>query len=521
MTNSSLSSSRGLCPVPFFDEAKFPLSGGIISGRICIPVPQLDSTCCVPCPYTDWMYADGFEQRTEIASWVNVAAMFSTLFVLISYAVLPVKWTSRHYLSVCLAIGVFCIEMAFLIPLASKPNVCFNEITPNDMRSDLSCAFSGAFLIFGGWAVVLWVFWRALALHLQICWEVATGNLFFWVTLIVGWLIPAAGVTLTLSLTGVSYRFGNVCHINHKLGLEDFWGPLLAFATLALVLQFITIGYCINVYVRSLLDDKATTENSSGVPTYSGSITTASARQAYRRVKKVIQLQWRGATIVLLIIGEVVFFSVIFVSMDNSSQVNQDLLQRATPWVTCLALTGGSKQKCLPQAADLVKNESIVIAVLVCLGMSGFWLLIFLGRWSMILGWRDMLKSKILRTRHEFVSADARRFSNDPRTYEMLDSTNSAAALKISSPDRVLSPGQAHPLRSSPMTPEPDFKHEDLYFDRQTSVRVNDNISPQTPVPAYSYSSNTPAVYTRDWDARATHARSNYPPGTAMSKDYT
>jgi len=57
------------------------------------------------------MYADGFEQRTEVASWVTVAAFVATLFVLVSYAVLPVKWTSRHYLSVCLAIGVLCMEV--------------------------------------------------------------------------------------------------------------------------------------------------------------------------------------------------------------------------------------------------------------------------------------------------------------------------------------------------------------------------------------------------------------------------
>lgn len=234
------------------------------------------------------------------------------------------------------------------------------------MKSDLTCAFSGALLIFGGWAVVIWVFWRALALHLQICWEVSTGNKFFWTTLVVGWLIPGIGVTLTLTLTGVSYRFGNICHINHKNGLEDYWGPLLAFATLALVLQFITIGYCVNVYVRSLLDDKPTTENSSGVQTFSNA---TSARQAYRRVKRVVQLQWRGAMIVLLIIAEVIFFSVVFVSMDNSSQVNEDLIQRATPWVTCMVLTAGKKEQCLTQAQALVKNEAVVIAVLICLGV--------------------------------------------------------------------------------------------------------------------------------------------------------
>jgi hypothetical protein len=37
----------------------------------------------------------------------------------------------------------------------------------------------------------------------------------------------------------------------------------------------------------------------------------------------------------------------------------------------------------------------------------------------MVLGWVDLFKRKLLK-KSEFVSADARRFSNDPRTYEML-----------------------------------------------------------------------------------------------------
>lgn len=53
----------------------------------------------------------GFEHRTEIANWVNVAALILTVFLLLSFAVLPVKWTHRHYLSICLALGVACIEV--------------------------------------------------------------------------------------------------------------------------------------------------------------------------------------------------------------------------------------------------------------------------------------------------------------------------------------------------------------------------------------------------------------------------
>ena len=263
------------------------------------------------------------------------------------------------------------MKIAFLIPLAAQPKQCHNEITPNDMHSDLTCAFSGAFLLFGGWTAVMWVFLRALSLHLQICWEVIPGKKFFYSALSLGWIIPAAGLALALSLTGVSYRFGNVCHINHKDSIQDFWGPLLAFSATALMLQFFTLGYCIKVYLKNLADDKPTTDTSSNLPSYSGSVRTAqTARAAYRRVKKVIQLQWRGIAIVLLVIADVVFFAVIFVTMDNGSQLTGAQMQKALPWLTCLVISGGQKNECLPRAKDLVERESVVLAVLVMLGVS-------------------------------------------------------------------------------------------------------------------------------------------------------
>jgi hypothetical protein len=218
---------------------------------------------------------------------------------------------------------------------------------------------------------VMWVFLRALSLHLQICWEVVPGKKFFYSALSLGWIIPAAGLALALSLTGVSYRFGNVCHINHKDSTEDFWGPLLAFSAAAALLQFFTLGYCIKVYLKNLADDKATTDTSSNLPSHSGSVRTAqTARAAYRRVKKVISLQWRGIAIVLLVIADVVFFAVIFITMDNGSQVTPARMQKVLPWLTCLVLSGGQKNECLQQAKELVERESVVLAVLVMIGVS-------------------------------------------------------------------------------------------------------------------------------------------------------
>ena len=216
----------------------------------------------------------------------------------------------------------------------------------------------------------MWVFWRALSLHLQICWEVVPGNAFFYSALAFGWGIPAVALALALSLTGVSYRFGTVCHINHQNGLQDFWGPLLAFAAAALIIQGITFGYCIQVYVKSLLDDNPTTDTSCGLPSYSGSVRTRTARQTFRRMKKVIQLQWRGVVVVLIIIAEVIFFAVVFVSMDNNMISTEADPEKARPWLMCLALSGGNKNQCQSLAHDLVEKESTILAVLVCLAVS-------------------------------------------------------------------------------------------------------------------------------------------------------
>lgn len=101
-------------------------------------------------------YPEGFLKRTEVSNWVNVAFVPFTAFMLLSFALLPTKWTHRHFLSVCLSLAILCMQIAFIIPLGAKPEQCYNGITPNDMHSDLTCAFTGAFLLFGGWGVIIW-----------------------------------------------------------------------------------------------------------------------------------------------------------------------------------------------------------------------------------------------------------------------------------------------------------------------------------------------------------------------------
>ena len=202
-----------------------------------------------------------------------------------------------------------------------------------------------------------------------------TGKKFFWSSLIAGWGLPGLFLAITLPLTGVSYRFGDTCHINHAKALQDYWGPLLAFAAVSTILQFATFGYCIKVYIKSLFNDDSVTQASSGLPTHSsqsGSIKTVTAGQAYRRVKKVIGLQWRGTAIVLIIVINVVFLSIVFVQMDNTVVAALQSLDKAEPWLLCLVINGGDKTACLDEVkrAGLVAREGTVMAALVLLSVS-------------------------------------------------------------------------------------------------------------------------------------------------------
>lgn len=55
---------------------------------------------------TEWAYPDSFDTMGLAAQWVSVVGLVCCFFLLVSWAVLPVEKTFRHYLSICLTTGV-------------------------------------------------------------------------------------------------------------------------------------------------------------------------------------------------------------------------------------------------------------------------------------------------------------------------------------------------------------------------------------------------------------------------------
>ncbi|KAL9016203.1 MAG: hypothetical protein Q9185_006432 [Variospora sp. 1 TL-2023] len=365
------------------------------------------------------------------------------------------------------------------------------------MYSDLTCAFSGACLLAGGFAVISWGFLRSLSIHVQICWQVVPGPKFFWGSLLAGWGLPILFGSIALARTGVSYRFGDTCHINHDKALQDYWGPLLAFAAVSTALQAATLGYCIRVYIRSLFKEDSRSQNSSGgLPPYNGSVQTVTAKQAYRRVQKAVAVQWRIIVVVVIIIVNVVYLAVVFVSMDNTeTSVMQDI-RKAAPWLACLVANGGEKNACLGKVNDLTMPEATVMAALILMSLNGIWTLLFLGRASMIPAWVELIRRKTTRS-HDFVSVDARRLSAGPHPYEMITSPARTGYATMKVPEAAVTSPSIDGDTIAVLSPE----NPQEYFPRDARY-VSPTMSYSTPRPPSSGGHQG-----REWDPASTHAR--------------
>ncbi|EME44218.1 hypothetical protein DOTSEDRAFT_71900 [Dothistroma septosporum NZE10] len=410
--NSSVSDLTGNCVAPFLDASKFG-GGGFVSGRFCAVIDGLagNPSCCLPCPATDWAYSAKFHTYNVVSAWLNVAGLILLVFMLVSYILLPAHETRKHYLSVSLVIALAMIALGFTIPLGANPDQCYDEITPNDMYTSMECAWSGAFIIAGGLTAGMWIFLRALSMNLQICWDIVPGRKFFYASQMVGWGIPAIFFTITITITGVSFRFGSACHVNHKNSMGDFWGPLLAMAGGAAMLQIGTFGYCIHVYLKNLWSDQpdtSTNASSNGGTSRVGSVRAQTARAVYRRLKKVLWLQWRGICIVSIILIDVIFFSIVFVYLDGMQQSAVNDLVKVTPWLLCLARNPSDKDMCLHLVDGWLVNESVVAAVLFMLALAGLQAFLMLTRPTVFTAWADFIRSKFTHRRQEFVSLDAK-----------------------------------------------------------------------------------------------------------------
>lgn len=61
---------------------------------------------------TDWVYPESFNVLGRVSEIVAVVSTAACIFLLLSWAFLPVEKTHRHYLSICLTLGVVLMNVS-------------------------------------------------------------------------------------------------------------------------------------------------------------------------------------------------------------------------------------------------------------------------------------------------------------------------------------------------------------------------------------------------------------------------
>ncbi|KAI4731707.1 hypothetical protein E4T49_00580 [Aureobasidium sp. EXF-10728] len=357
-----------------------------------------------------------------------------------------------------------------------------------------------------GWLNVV-VFIRALSMHLTVVWDIVPGSRFFYTSQALGWGIPAALFTSAITTSGVSFRFGSTCHINHDDSMVTFWGWLLGIAGAALIIQISTFGHCIRVFFKSLWEDSARPCSQGSAKSLPMSVMSAKSQRGrviYRRLKSVLYLQWRGMLIVTIVLVDVIFFAVVFVYLDKIEESMLHDYTRVLPWVACLIESGGDRDSCFKYSHQWLISEPTIGAMLIMISLLAIELFVLLFRWSLITGWKERWTALTKGKPQEFVSLDARRaqFSPHPPTYEL---RKLRGRLQIDYTDRK-SWGDAHTMRptspnnmlddmiTTPNSPAP------VYSPPRREQQEEDDVSPITPLDHQQQQRrNTPPMLTRNF----------------------
>jgi hypothetical protein len=398
-------------------------SSTVYGGRNCAANP-LDSTgmgsrCCIPCPVFDWVYSSQFPALSDGAAWVNVVGFVLCGFLLLSYAVLPATATRRTLLNVFLLVGIMLLELGFIVPLARQPDQCFDPVTPNGMKSSLTCAFSGGLAVFGGMLTVVWVVVRSIFMHLQICWDILPGKMLFVAATVGAWSVAIGLTAAVLAKVGVSFRFGGYCHVNVG-SISTYWGWMMGFGAVALLLQLATFAFCAKVYLKAALMGRQKTPSdsihhkaasSSSTNAGSNSNNKREAWIAVRRLQQVLLLQWRSLAIVGLAIFTIAFVCIVFIVLDNFYTLRifantDDLI----PWLICI-LQQHEPDKCLKYTGPLIVPQQTAVATLYIIGFVGVEAFFLLFKFDILKAWFALFKTPFVRS-----SSNKREFENTPES---------------------------------------------------------------------------------------------------------
>ncbi|KAK3710100.1 hypothetical protein LTR37_010531 [Vermiconidia calcicola] len=411
MNNASFSPG---CVAPFIPESFYPPRGGDVAGRLCTTFTQDASatSCCLPCPTTYWVWSDSFFWHALIANYISIISLVCHCFLLLTFALIPEEKSHRHYLSIGLTVSFILIAIAFIIPLGTKPEFCYNDITPHDLHTDRSCAATGAIVEAGAMGAVVWILLRSIWTALRIMINFKRVEIFKKISIAVGVGVPLILLAVSLPVTGVSYRLGNVCIPNHASALPTWFAWIFIFGSSSWIIQVVTVLYCVWKFAK--FSFSAGPSHSTAVSQSSINTDLAAAapdsdqakkrltlyrrkRVAWRKVRDVLALQWRSIIMAFIVANLTVYFGVMFMQQLAASRAGIKTEDPDSPifiWKACLIANNGDKIKCLKGRSNLLgMSEARAVGSLTLASCVGIFVFLLMVRSSMFVGWWQLLRN--------------------------------------------------------------------------------------------------------------------------------
>lgn len=383
---------------------------------------------------------------------MNVAGFVLCGFLLLSYLVLPAAATRRSFLNIALLAGIMIMELGFIVPLGQKPEQCFDPVTPNDMSSSNSCAATGGLVVFGGMLTVCWIVVRSVFMHLQICWDIVPGRVAIIAANIAAWSVTIALTAAVLAKVGVSYRFGGYCHVNVG-STSTYWGWMIGFGGIALLLQVATFAYCAKVYLTAAMHGRQAPSGSNATNSVKSASSKRQAWTAVRRLKQVLLLQWRSLAIVALAIFVIAFVCIIFIfQVDAYTMSTFASPTKVIPWVLCI-LQQGDTDICLPKIQKLILPQAMAVAVLYVIAFIGIEAFVLLFKPEILRAWWTFLKSPFNGHRNASTSsANPSWVERSPRF-----AIDRGSMVAVDTPEGQESEHMVHERQDSVISEEGDF----------------------------------------------------------------
>jgi hypothetical protein len=168
---------------------------------------------------------------------------------------------------------------------------------------------------------------------------------------------------------------GPTCLPNHENSISTFWVWLVIFGSAGFLLQVITTGYCVYVYLRTIRRERRRSIASS---LQRGQ--ALAKLETWKNVKKLLLLQWRNILVsILTIIGSIAFFIVFWTQDAKLGGVFNDPnnIKPVKTWIICQTLSRGDKEECRKYVSNFTVSKGSVLTSLILASVSQLLLLFF------------------------------------------------------------------------------------------------------------------------------------------------